>query len=466
MILKESDISTRVQELLVQKQTRRQVLAGLARNVIKGGLLIGGTTPIIESTLPFTLEMTRIFKEYQLQERDWEIAGLSNEEFVEVNKERFRGTESGTTFVPERIGPMGLSNTHENEEGHNQAREVLKIITNDYEDGGLGFGNIRFCVRWSSVVDEDGNNNFSRYDSLFDILVNKKIKILLETGVKSAGWKEDWIPGAVVRKLGVPPQGAVIQADSPISTACVEFVSALNEHLIERYGKNIVDLVVGVQPENEPFQQFGEGQYTMSFGHLRNMTKEFRKSFPRARICVNTAPYTNLDLVRDYFEELKRGNEDLSMYDTGFDLYPLHPDIKRFLEKYFWKFPDLLDFKPDQITLASIAPGYSFSDHLKMSEGWGSGTETTELQDEPWDPEMLPGNSARFARYAFLRSWRFRIPGKPFVVREWGSQRHAKFKLNDLFDRNRGKELPEPRFTAEHRQIYDLYHRIKSLQAA
>lgn len=281
-----------------------------AKKFLLAGLLVGsvGTAvaPVVESAVSEVKSVPDSLTAYNQDSKDTNISG---EKFVETFGKEFSGTKIGVTFIPEEYY-LSLDNIHTTY-GKKQMEHALNGLIQMHEQ--LGINDIRLGIRWDNVVDKNGNIDFSVYKPFFDYMTSHNMNIVFSFGIKTPGWGEDHEPDKVLLSLKeIPPDGSVIYPDSEFGQAALKYVDKLFTYLQKHYTKEQLARVTAFQPENEPFQSFGEHGWTMSEAYLTELIFKAVKVFPNAEIYINSAGFLNADQILDYYENL------LTLYPNKF----------------------------------------------------------------------------------------------------------------------------------------------------
>jgi hypothetical protein len=80
------------------------------------------------------------------------------------------------------------------------------------------------------------------------------------------------------------------------------YVKELFAYLRKTYSKEQLSYVKIIQPENEAFQSYGDHGWTMSKDYLTTLALEGLKTFPDAKILMNSAGFFNIDPIIDLFK--------------------------------------------------------------------------------------------------------------------------------------------------------------------
>ena len=383
---------------LDQRMSRRGLIKGGAA-VVAGGAIVESSAPLI---IP-ALEKMSVIGAIKEQKADWKDANLPDDEFLAKYSDQLKLVTIGTTFSPERAARRYRSYTDE-------PRSVLKDLKFLVDD--VGFKKIRVAYRWSSMVNHEGEFDPTYVVSTLDYLMGSDAALCINTGIKSAGWPEQFPPKFVLQEIGRPENKTVIHDESEMASAFKSFLPTFFGFLKERY-RDKLNRIEMFQIENEPFQQFGDYEWTMSYGYLRSLVGEVVKAFPDKRILFNSAGFNDLEMIKDLLVE-NLATYGMRRFVVGTDFYPLHPDVK--------DYPVI--GRPDPVVIADLLGRYDFGDLKEDAIRYGFDLESTELQGEPWaDREMRPGNDVSVLKYNLIRHIKyFSIPGRQSVARWWGGE--------------------------------------------
>jgi len=204
----------------------------------------------------------------------------------------------------------------------------------------------------------------------------------------------------------------------------LSYAKDLFGYLESTYTKEQLKQVTIIQPNNEPDESYGNNGWKMDKDYENLLIEEAIKTFPDARILVNSAGFFNLNEISSDFKDLIAKDPQLkNNLILGVDYYPI--DVGSVDVPVIGKVdPENIPIfgKVDPIFYAEIL-GNRFQNAIKDSREVGYQIEVTELQAEPWDGNpTLPGDPSQDFKYATIRAAeRILDPNaKNSVIRVWG----------------------------------------------
>lgn len=296
-------------------------------------------------------------------------------ENLAFNAELFSDTGFGFSFSPERLSwfftggktELSLAN-YETPEGQQMLSRALSSL--DYSHTNLGLNTIRLGIRWDNIVDENGNFNFGMYKPFFDYCINNGIDITLNFGIKVFGWPEEHIPPMF--KQDASPEADKVSSQSDIAKAYMPWADKLFNYLTNIYTPEQLAKIMTVQPENEPFNPFGENKFTMDYDYLTELVLLAQKYFPTSRVLINSSELNNIGDIYSLFQGLSNfvDNDRLIL---GINYYPFIPG-------------NLID----PIDLYNLESVFNKQAQLADFERQGYGIIVSELGIEPWSANNPP----------------------------------------------------------------------------
>lgn len=382
------------------------------------------------------------------QQETWRQAGVSNERFINGNRERLGRVSIGCSFSPEHLGYLYYIDEQAYHVDEEKSLGALDVVIS-----AMGVKDVRLGVRWSRTVDAAGEFDPQRFDREYkpylDYCIKKGANVCLNVGpIKTFRYPEEHVPLAVLARLDqAPAKGGLILADAEIAAGqALPYLDSLLAYVASLYSRSQLARITIVQPENEPFNSAGVFSWVMSEHYLTNVVDVIRKYFPHSSILLNSAGAQDLRKITDLFTQLVR--RDPAFRDnllSGIDYYYKNPAYKEppVLGKLFdWV---------DPITLTRLKGRDAFEEHRRDAHRVGFKVEVTEAQAEPWGSLISPGNSAQGFRFVLLRCMDHILdPAAESVVRVWGVELLV-------------KRMFEGSLTREHKEIIELITTINSL---
>lgn len=376
------------------------------------------------------------------QLRDWQSASVSNKDFLKEYEERLKRVTITCSFSPEeffrqmKIPPENQMNEHKRGVG------ALKTIIEDFN-----IRTIRLGIRWNNAVSKSGELDLNYYLPYLDFCFRKGVDVCLNVGpIKTFRHPEVHVPENIFDTLRKPPNGSVLYPSMEISKEGFEHLSEILVFIKKRYGREAHKRIKIIQPDNEPFDGFGEENWKMSRAYLRETTKRIHSEFPEARILINTmllfgVAKSNLGHVSDFFREMILHDPTLKgKLVSGVDYYYETP----------WT-PNIFGWKPDPISVLELRGSDVCARNIALSRAVGYEVEVTEGQAEPWGRVQSPGNSGRGYRYMVLRSAKYILDKQRACnLGMWGAEYLVAQKIRGTW-------------TQDHEEIADLTRRVNDI---
>lgn len=364
------------------------------------------------------------------QVQDQEIASLDNDSFIDINKDKLSKIKLGCSFAPEQFG---LSLTTIDEDRKNgkldNALSALKFAVKD-----LGIKKVRLGIRWNNSVNENGELDFRLYEPFLDYCLDNNVDICLNTGIKVFRWPEDHLPdGLIVKKH------ATVYLQSELAKKSLDHTSDLFNFLKQKYRDEGIARIITIQPENEPFDGFGEHGLKMDPDYLKNFINLCLSYFPNSNILINSSNPLKFSLISEILRSVAKDNPQAKgNLISGYDYYPYHP-----------AFPEIPGLgRIDPISASKILNGDKYVRQKDEAGKHGFKIEITEGQAEPWGNIQLPGNSAKAFRFMIQRPINHVLDtAKESTISIWGVEYLANIALSG-------------QASDEHEKIFDLIQKI------
>ncbi len=353
----ETKVNT-VVEFLKNKLKTKKVIATLA----SVGLALTYTFGIVKPALDKNSQELR-------------TSQLFTQDFIKENQEALSRVDFGTTFIPEIFATP------------EKAMVMLRKMHEQYN-----FNDIRIGIRWQNAVDANGNIDFGYYKPFFDYMIANNINIALAYGPdKNPNNPETFQPDEVLESVDVPPDGGVITKDSALAKAGIDYTKKLFSYLKQNYTQEQLNAIKIIQPENEPFQSFGNRGWTIDKEYMKELIYQGMETFPNAKVLVNSAGPLNVDAVLNLFEELINEGVDPKKLIFGWDIYTDIASVNTLVGKAdLLNAPVVGQMGPetwDEILspFGMFAPiGGKFAKVDEFRKKYGIGVEYTELQGKGW----------------------------------------------------------------------------------
>lgn len=376
------------------------------------------------------LVLEQLVEAYTDQQRDWEMAGLSNDEFLATN----RNLIITASFSPEQLDSFEQPIKHE---------DALRFAEKE-----LGITDFRLGIRWNQV-DKDGQINLDYYKPTLNYCLDVKKNVTLNAGLlKVFRWPEIHIPDFVLDRLKpMPPKGAQIKPGTDLANKANEHTQKVYDSLIHSYSASQLSHIVTIQADNEPSEAYGDLRWTVDPLLVEEGIDLALQYFPNSNILVNCGNILNQRGVTKLLEDVKQKGKVKGKIISGVDYYPRNSNLPaRGILDSIGLAKAMGIFNPLEINRQSSV------DEVELTEG---GLEPWKVNPGPGEEELArPGNSVREARYMFLRANKNILrTGQPARAGAWGIERLAYLaKTGQLTD--------------EHRQIIDLIQRVNYQQTA
>ena len=379
------------------------------------------------------LVLEKIAGAYIEQQKDWETAALSNDEFLITN----RNLMITASFSPEQLDSFGQSIKHE---------DALRFAEKE-----LGITDFRLGIRWNRVVDDNSQINLEYYKPTLDYCLDGKKNVTLNAGLlKVFRWPEIHIPDFVLDNLNPkPPQGTQIESGTDLANKAREHTQRFYDSLGHSYSAEELSHIVTIQADNEAREAFGDERWTIHPLLVKEGIDLALQYFPNANILVNCGNILNQREVTRLLEDIKQNGKVKGKVISGVDYYPRNSYLPA-------------EGMPDSIGLAKAMAIFNLNPLEINRQSKVDEVELTEGQLEPWtnNPKLgeealtRPGNSVREARYMLLRANKNILrTGQPSRAGVWGIERLVYLALTG-------------QMTNEHKQIIDLIQKINFQQAA
>lgn len=395
------DVSQNAGQTGISRRISRRNFLGLAAFVVGGTVL---PVPFLE------------------EGRTWDKANTDNQTFFNEHKEVLQRSSIGCSFSPEWLGD-GLF-VHDKD----LRKDNLSMLD---EIERWGIKQVRLGIRWSQAVNEKGEIDLSFYRPYFEKCLRSNFDICLNFGpIKTFRWPEEHIPEYFLKENpGITDLNSVVSSETELAHVAINYLAELIPALKSEFGPELSSRVKIVQPDNEPFNPFGQYKLMMGQDYLTQTTLQIHEAFPESRILINSSGSTDTRIIGNFFQKLGKENPHLkSQFLFGYDYYYQIGEIPNL---------PLIDYV-DSVALAETFIGQVLGMGLRLGSISG---EVTEIQLEGWGRYTEPGNSVKHFRFALLRCLEKILSKerKP-LVRIWGAEKLAKKAIQ--------KET-----TDEHRQI-------------
>lgn len=377
------------------------------------------------------LVLENIAEAYIEQQKDWEMAGLSNDEFLITN----RNLIITASFSPEQLDSFGRSIEH---------ADALKFAEKE-----LGITDFRLGIRWNKVVNESDQINLEYYKPTLDYCLDGKKNVTLNAGLlKVFRWPEIHIPDFVLDMLNPkPPKGTQIEPGTDIANKASEHTKRFYDFLGHSYSTTELSHIVTIQSDNEAREAYGDERWAIHPLLVEEGIDLALQYFPNANVLVNCGNILNQWEVTKLLEDIKQKGKVKGKVISGVDYYPRNSNLPaRGILDSIGLAKAMAIFNPLEINRQSSV------DEVELTEGqlepW---TENPKLEDEAL---ARPGNSVREARYMLLRANKNILrTGKRDRVGAWGLERLVYLALTG-------------QMTKDHEKIIDLMQKINFQQAA
>lgn len=364
------------------------------------------------------------------QIKDQSIASLDNDDFIDVNKDKLSNLRLGCSFAPEQFG-LSLEKVDEDKKNGklDNALDALRFAVKD-----LGIKKVRLGIRWNNSVNENGELDFRLYEPFLDYCIKNNVDICLNTGIKVFRWPENHIPNGLIAK-----KHTTVYLQSDLAKKSLDHTNDLFNFLNQKYGDESIAKIVTIQPENEPFDEFGKNDLKMDPYYLKNFINLSLSYFPNSNILINSSNPLNLSLISKIFLSVTENNpQTKGKLISGYDYYPHHP-----------AFPILPGLgRIDPISVSKIVDGDKYIKQKDEAKKNSFKIEITEGQAEPWGNIQLPGNSTKAFRFMVQRPINHVLDTtKESVISIWGIEYLANIALSG-------------QASDEHEKIFDLIQKI------
>lgn len=364
----------------------------------------------------------------------WTRVEGPNDTFLKDNAEAFGNLRIGCSFAPEVIWTL-MGNVSW-EEKKKASVKALKFAVKD-----LGVRDVRFGIRPSTVLNKEAKIDLDGYEPLLEFCSGNNVSLCLAEGwPKMFRWPENHLPNYLRGKNILPPHDTVIGPEIEFAEIGLDYLEALNQKLKDKYGKDLSSIVRIIQPENEPFYNFGEFGWTVSPDYLTKVIDIISSYFPNRDILVNSPGPFSVQKIQGLAQKLQGGfrQSDANM-KYGFDYYYQIDDEKINNIPFLGRL-----VKHTDIIAVYKAMGWSLYPQ-------GMPREVTEGQMVGWGRYQTPGNSVKHLRFMTLRCAENLLkPGNDRLLRVWGVEELA-------FRRMFGG------YTEEHMQMEDLIRKVNAV---
>lgn len=231
----------------------------------------------------------------------------------------------------------------------------------------------------------------------------RKLKAILNPGLKAARWPEIHISDDILKKIygtRVPYKSRTIKSNDPLASYVLQYQQQVYSWLKESY----FDTVFAVQPENEPNSRFGAYRWKLSDNSLYHSVANAIEPFigSNVRIMVNSPMVAGMmqKVTATLIDVAKQYPTEAHKLIVGVNHYYRHPHSFVFGTD---DIGDTLAFSQ----LGSLLWGNVEHEKQRIADS-GIKMMTTELQIEPWYPKwMTPGDNFNEFIFILLRNCQF-----------------------------------------------------------
>lgn len=336
----------------------------------------------------------------QQWEDDWH-SHMSNAEFLSTYRDNISRTHFGASFSPEKFG-VRLGKHGKVIGPADRAVDAFRFAVDT-----LGLKYIRLGIQWDNAVDDNNDINLAVYQPIIDYGLSNGVEFCKNFGYKSIRYPEQH-PSAQVKQSGIMlPKGETVTIDTQFAQEALQYTDALAVRLSREYGKSIPM----VQPENEPFQKFGEYDQDLGRQYMEASIGIIRDNFPHARVLINAGGAVNVEKVVPFIARLTEKKPEMrGQLVSGIDLHLDKPGMNP-----LW---DFLGF--DTMTVDEIVNGDVYSWHKRTTQSYGIPSEISEVGVEQWGDVTSPLYSINKLHKAVLRSWHIVDYNETPTIRFWG----------------------------------------------
>lgn len=338
------------------------------------------------------------------QKYDEWLSRMGNNEFVETYKDEISHTHFGASFSPEKFG------VHLDKHGDIRGPMDLAMEGFQFTVDYLNLKYIRLGIMWENAVDSDNVVDLKLYQPFIDYGLSHGVKFCKNFGYKSLRWPEQH-PPSWMNDDAMLAFGSTVSIETQLGQNALEYTGNLANYLSREY-KGEIPMI---QPENEPFQKFGEYRQDLSHKYMEESIKIVRDAFPQAQVLLNAGGAENIKKVIPFILDITRKKPHLKgQLVSGIDIHLDNPKRNKVWKK--------LGF--DTMTVDEIMNGDVYGWHKEMTKAFGIPTEGTELQIEAYGSEQSPLYSVRKLRKGIIRGFEaLQVDqGHTSTLRFWGPE--------------------------------------------
>lgn len=364
------------------------------RNILKIGAVATGSYFASKIAIPIAE-----------QKYDEWLANMSNAEFLRAYKEPISHMHFGASFSPEKFG------IHKDRHGQVAGDMGLAMEGFQFMIDTLNLKHIRLGIMWENAVDETGGVDLSLYQPFIDYGLSHGVKFCKNFGYKSLRWPEQH-PPAWVDDAAMLAFGSTVTQETQIGQEALQYTNNMANYLGREYGREITM----VQPENEPFQKFGEYNQDLAHNYMETSIGIVRGALPHAKVLINAGGEENIKKVIPFINRLTDRKPELrNQIVSGIDIHLDNPKMNP-----LWKKIGL-----DTMTVDKIEHGDVYDWHKTITKKNNIPTEGTELQIEGYGSEQSPLYSIKKLRKSLIRCFNVLYTDKTDLVstlRFWGPE--------------------------------------------
>jgi hypothetical protein len=352
-------------------------------------------------------------------------ADVSTATYLLQNQKDWQRASIGFSFAPEDLG-LWIGN-YKTKAGKQLTQQDLGELDSLHKDTLMD--DVRFAFEWPNLYNSQGKFDFGFYKPYFDEMVKNQMRITIDVGPKTLGYKEYKQPKIMGSKLLTPPaDNSIIYSSDEIGQQSIVSLNELFSYLHANYTVVQLAYIVGVQVGNENDNNFGDPATRLSQEFQLKLIKIAHAAFPGRKILLNSAGQLNLESTSDTIK--KAQDEDPSLkgeMDEGVDY---HLDVGSVNLPFVGK-ADPFNVpgagEIDSVVVDRVDPidGDEFAKTIEDAAANDYGIETTEFGViKPWNNgDYSKGNRVLKLKYGLLRLMDHVLPksGK-VVIRLWGSQ--------------------------------------------
>lgn len=362
------------------------------------------------------------------QKQDHRRTNVGLNQYLEENESVLQRTILGCSFAPEKFFELCKEDNKNYQPNHDDALKALKVVVEE-----LGIKNIRFGLRWSNTVGQNGNVSLKYYKPYLNYLFEKGVNLCLGLGpLRNLGWPEEHPPRTILDNLKILPQTqSKLNPEMPLAQEAFAHLNNLSEALKANYPSPD-----SFQAENEPFNYFyfGKKGWIAGLKYYRHVTEIIHSHFPEQGILINSTGTHDFKQIDAFLTETqRRGKIPLSTFTVGLDYYHKVEDFAQRIERISKRLLGIVDW-PDIFTYSKMAPEIVGNlNFLEKAAAKGVKLEATEIQAEAWGRYKGPGELPEDLQFAYYRCAKILEPfadkTERATARIWGIERLVFLKL-------------------------------------